>query len=137
MGGIDLDPASNPTAQLTVKATKYYTKEDDGLAHEWHGHVWLNPPYARGLIDRFVYKLIGSHEVTEAIMLTNASTDTAWFHAAATASTALCITRGRIKFLTPDGIKGSPPNGQAFFYYGANPKKFAHAFKDVGLVVYT
>ena len=47
MGGIDLDPASCELANMTVKAAKYYTKEDDGLAQEWHGNVWLNPPYGR------------------------------------------------------------------------------------------
>src|SRR5262249_14971473 len=30
LGGIDLDPASNHLAQATVRATRYFTKQDDG-----------------------------------------------------------------------------------------------------------
>ena len=49
LGTIDLDPASNPQAQETVKAEKFFTEDDDGLSKEWDGNVWLNPPYHRAL----------------------------------------------------------------------------------------
>ncbi len=35
LGEIELDPASSEAAQRTVNATVYYTKQDDGLAHDW------------------------------------------------------------------------------------------------------
>jgi hypothetical protein len=86
MGGIDLDPASNDLAQEMVRASTYHTAETDGLAQEWTGRVWLNPPYAAGEIDRFVSKLVAEHtagNVTEAVLLVHSRTDTAWFHEAA------------------------------------------------------
>jgi hypothetical protein len=48
-GKIDVDPASSDLAQQTVQATTYFTKDNDGLKQEWHGHTRLNPPTGRGL----------------------------------------------------------------------------------------
>jgi phage N-6-adenine-methyltransferase len=138
MGGIDLDPASCEHAQKTVQATRFYTEADDGLSKPWNGRVWLNPPYAQPAIEQFIGKLV--HEVEErlaaAILLTNNSTDTGWFHQAAGASSAICFTKGRIRFETAEGLTPqSPAMGQAFFYFGAEYQKFAREFSSVGLVV--
>ncbi len=58
LGAIDCDPASCAAANRTVKATKYFSKADNGLAHKWRGHIWLNPPYSKALVGKFVDKLI-------------------------------------------------------------------------------
>jgi phage N-6-adenine-methyltransferase len=138
MGGIDLDPASNPTAQKTVAAQKYYTADDDGLTKEWEGCVFLNPPYTVRVIDGFIEKLItdyGAGKVRDAVLLTNNSTDTSWFHRAAEKSSAVCFTKGRINFQKPDGSTSSPTNGQAFFYFGSKVQKFVDVFGKHGLVM--
>ncbi len=137
LGGIDLDPASNDIAQQVVRASTYYTAETDGLAHPWRGKVFCNPPYATGEIDRFVSRLVDEHEagnVPEAVLLVHSRTDTAWFHEAATAATAICFTRGRVRFQRPDGTGEAPPIGSAFFYFGPNPDRFAAIFGSFGLV---
>jgi phage N-6-adenine-methyltransferase len=137
MGGIDLDPASNDAAQQVVRAGTYYTAETDGLAQEWQGRVWLNPPYAAGLIDQFVAKLVKEHKagnVTEAVLLVHSRTDTAWFHEAASAAAAICFTRGRVSFQRPDGTGDAPPIGSAFLYFGDNPDRFVAIFGARGLV---
>lgn len=42
----DLDPCSPcKGANAPVWARQHFTLADDGLAQEWHGRVWLNPPY--------------------------------------------------------------------------------------------
>lgn len=46
LGAFDLDPCS-PINRPWPTAKKHLTIEDDGLAHDWRGRVWLNPPYGR------------------------------------------------------------------------------------------
>jgi len=138
LGTIELDPASCVEAQDTVKAAKFYSFADDGLGQSWTGTVWLNPPYAGGLVAAFAEKMVvswASGTVGAAIMLTNAYTETSWFHALANACDAVCFTRGRIKFESPHGEKCAPTNGQSFFYFGESVDDFQRHFADVGLIM--
>lgn len=138
LGCIDLDPASSEQAQETIRAGRFFTAEQDGLAHQWEGRIFLNPPYAQPLIAQFVGKLCGevaSGRVSEAIMLTHNYTDTAWFHQAAGACDAICFTRGRVRFVSQDGVLASPTQGQAFFYFGENRRVFSRVFSSIGFVV--
>lgn len=142
MGNIDLDPASSEAAQKHVRARRYYTIEDDGLSQRWAGAVFLNPPYAMPAINDFVAKMAQSWldgHIDQGILLTNNATDTSWFHAALNTATAICLTRGRIHFLeVRDGElieKGSPTHGQAFFYFGRDPVRFADVFEQFGSLI--
>jgi hypothetical protein len=138
LGTIDVDPASNPMAQETVKAAKYFTVDDSGLEREWHGNIWLNPPYHRKLQPLFVDKLveeIRAGHVKQAIMLTNNSSDTEWFRIAADASTLICFTMGRVGFTTPTGEEVAPTQGQAFFYFGDDQNTFCNVFEKIGFIV--
>jgi phage N-6-adenine-methyltransferase len=139
MGEIDLDPATSAKAQELIAAHNFYTKQDDGLRQEWHGRVWLNPPYAQPLIAEFISKFCAewqAERITEAIVLTHNYTDTSWFHELAGPVEAICFTRGRVKFY--DGATGkiaAPTQGQAFSYFGANVARFAEVFESIGFVV--
>jgi phage N-6-adenine-methyltransferase len=137
LGVIDLDPASSEQAQSTVQALQYFTLADDGLKRMWHGNVWLNPPYAQPFIEEFADKMIAevaSGRVTSAIMLTHNYTDTAWFQKLAARANAVCFPKGRIRFVAPDGTLASPTQGQAFFYFGGDPSRFAGKFHERGVV---
>jgi len=138
LGEFDLDPASSDAAQRTVKAKRFFTSADDGLKHEWHGKVWLNPPYAQPFITDFVAKLLDelkAGHVTEAIMLTHNYTSSAWFRDAAAVADAICFTDDRVRFVDPDGARANPTQGQAFFYFGPNPNRFADVFEAIGFIV--
>jgi ParB family transcriptional regulator, chromosome partitioning protein len=139
LGDIELDPASCAAANECVRALRFFTKEDDGLTQEWRAKtLWMNPPYAQPLIGQFIEKLVSEIDVgnvEEAVVLTNDSSDTVWFQSAGRKSQAICLTRGRISFLSSDGEKGSPLQGQAFFYFGSNAEQFAQRFQSIGLVV--
>jgi len=137
LGSIDLDPATAPAAQETIRAARFFTRDDDGLKHEWHGRIWLNPPYAQPDIARFIVKLlaeIAAGRATEAILLTHNYTDTAWFHAAAGQCAALCFTRGRIRFVGASGEIAAPTQGQAFFYFGRGIERFRETFGGFGFI---
>ena len=131
LGTIDLDPASSGIANETVKAETFFTAEDDGLAHEWAGNIWLNPPYASGLIEQFVDKLLGSN-FHQAIVLVNNATDTEWFGRLAEHATAVVFPKGRVKFLRPDKSTGAPLQGQALLYFGERADAFKESFADYG-----
>ena len=138
MGGIDLDPASSEQANECVRAAEIFTIEDDGLMREWHGRVWLNPPYAQPAISYFAQKVAkewNEGNIDSAIVLTHNYTDTTWFHGLANSCQAICFTRGRIGFLSPNGTKAAPTQGQAFFYFGEDVERFAAVFADIGFVV--
>ena len=138
MGGIDLDPATSAIAQEVVKAAQIFTIDDDGLQQKWSGRVWLNPPYAQPAIHHFMEKItaeVVAGNVEQAIVLTHNYTDTRWFHIAVSKASAICFTRGRIGFLSPEGKKAAPTQGQAFFYFGDNTEAFADEFCQYGFVV--
>lgn len=82
MGGIDLDPASSPQANKTVKADHYFTAQDDGLARPWFGRVFLNHPFSRRHNHDWIAKLVREclhGHVVQAVCITWNSTDANWF----------------------------------------------------------
>lgn len=136
-GPIECDPATHAAAQERVQALRSYTAEDDSLSRNcfWRGKVFLNPPYQRGLIDRFIIKLLiecASRRATEAIVLVNAQTDTQWFCHLTDVSSACCFPTGRVRFLNSDGKPGMPQVGQAIFYIGPNTARFRTVFGKLG-----
>ena len=132
IGTITLDPASSEIANRTVKATKFFTAEDDGLIQDWDGeNIWLNPPYSSGLIEKFVDKLLAT-DYTQAIVLVNNATDTEWFSRLAEMAEAVVFPKGRIKFYKPDGTTGAPLQGQAILYFGDGIDDFKKVFSKYG-----
>lgn len=75
-----------------AKCGRYYTPEMDGLAQEWRGRCWMNPPYGRE-IGRWMKKAYEAAQTTADVVvcLVPARTDTAWWHEYA--------MRGEIRFL--------------------------------------
>jgi len=139
LGVIDLDPASSDAANRTVRAARYYTLADDGLAQPWEGRVWMNPPYSTGLVDRFVGRLLEAYQskdVPAAVVLTNNATDTRWWQSLARRSSSVCCLAGRIRFRGPDGaVAGAGLQGQTIAYLGDDPSTFVERFTEYGVVL--
>ena len=140
LGEIDLDPASSPIANETVRAKQIFTAEQDGLKQPWHGRVWLNPPYAQPLIAQFAEAVASKYEsgeIEQACVLVNNATETAWFRRMLRAASAVCFPAGRIKFVDPEGKpSGAPLQGQAILYMGERVHDFTEAHKALGSVLH-
>lgn len=139
MGSIDTDPATSEVANRNVQATTYFTAEDNGLEQEWHGNVWMNPPYAQPLISQFSEKLIEELEsgnTKQAMVLVNNATDTVWFNNLAKHATAIWFIKGRIKFIDIHGNPGGAPlQGQCILYFGDNAESFTEHCEGLVAVV--
>lgn len=139
MGGIDLDPASSPLANESIRATTFYTKQDDGLIRPWFGRVWMNPPYHDRLIFPFCERLLdhlADGAVEQAVALVNNATETAYFQRMLEVAAALCFPAGRLKFWHPDRPNTAAGlQGQALIYFGPRVQEFRADFMAFGFTV--
>ena len=129
LGAIDLDPCSNDADHPNVPASRHYTAEDNGLAHEWTGRVFMNPPYGRD-IHEWVGRLGENHQrgsVPEALALVPARTDARWF--SSLRSYPRCFISGRLKF---GDAQNSAPFPSAIFYLGPRVERFGDSFNGLG-----
>src|SRR5438132_421161 len=142
MGGIDLDPASCEFANRTVKATRFFSKEDNGLMHPWFGRIWLNPPYGKTLqgggsnLETFTRYLVNQHligNVSQAVLLIPVNTATSWFPILWEHPT--CFPGFRIRFQTEQGPSDGAAFGTCFVYFGVNEQRFTDVFGKFGRVV--
>ncbi len=140
MGSIDLDPASSEIANKTVGADTFYTAAQDGLKQPWRGAVWMNPPYAQPLIADFCEAITAKFEagdITQACVLVNNATETAWFQRMLEQASAVCLIKSRVRFLDQNGNPGAPLQGQAALYFGDCGESFAEHFHSFGKVLRT
>ena len=78
-GPFDLDPCGHPDSYASQHCREFWT--DGGLEKVWHGRVFLNPPYGRGLAQ-WVEKCgraVADLGVPRVVALLPARTDTRWF----------------------------------------------------------
>jgi hypothetical protein len=135
LGFIDTDPCSCEAANEVVRAETFYTAEQDGLQQEWHGCVFVNPPYGDGTVEQFAVKLLLELEqgrATQAVFLVNNCTETKWFQTLVCHATAVCFPCGRISFWSPERPSKTPLQGQAILYFGNNAKRFKGVFSGIG-----
>ena len=129
LGQFDLDPCTMSIAPHRHARTNfYYDKGHNGLEMEWHGRVWLNPPYSN-----WVPWLEKLSEHGNGIALISARTETrgffdhVWYKAQ-----GLLFLKKRVRFLKQDGTKGSSPTlGSVLIAYGEeNAHRLLHCSLD-------
>jgi len=110
-GPFDLDPCATPE---NAKAPKFYTREQNGLAQEWVGKVFMNPPYGR-TIKEWVRKAYESRVACPLVVcLVPARTCSAWWHDYIEGRAEVRFIRGRLKF---GGAKWNAPFPSAVVIY--------------------
>jgi len=122
LGEFDLDPCAAPSPRPWPTAKRHIELPEDGLAAEWKGRVWLNPPYGRET-GKWLKKL-ADHD--NGIALVFARTETAMFRDHVwRRATALLFLYGRPHFCLPDGTRargnsGGPLVLVAYGYFNAS-----------------
>ena len=107
-GPFDLDPCAPRSGRSRVRAHQHLTADDDGLTHEWHGTVYMNPPYGRD-IPRWTAKAKSETVLGRAssvVGLVPARTDTRWWHGDIAGVADAWLIRGRLAF--GDGLQPAP-----------------------------
>ena len=103
LGPFDLDPCAAPEPRPWPTAHTHYAEADgDGLQREWHGVVWVNPPYG-DKAEAWLHRLARHGE---GIALVFARTETAWFQRVAQHDWLLFFPSGRLTFHKPNGERG-------------------------------
>ena len=142
LGEIDLDPASEPIANETVKANRYIT--DRALEGEWVSNaVFLNPP--GGKINNkskpalFWKKLVEEYQkgnVEEAIFLSFSADLVAVsqkYGGPSLLDYTVCFLKDRIKFRCPINKTAKAPRvTSVIVYLGPNVDKFKQVFSKLG-----
>lgn len=137
MGSIDLDPASSLAANNVVRATRYFTKDDDGLTKRWDATaVYMNHPFGRGLNGLWINKLLSEFKdehFSQACCITYACTSESWFQPLL--DYPQCFLCPRTSYILPDGtpLKGNT-KGSVVTYLGPMVGRFSEAFGLLGKI---
>tara|TARA_R110000772_G_C13085101_1_gene417922 strand:+ start:88 stop:555 length:468 start_codon:yes stop_codon:yes gene_type:complete len=111
---------------------------DDGLTSEWGNRNFVNPPYGRGMVQKWIEKAdIECKKGKLVVMLINVSTDTVVFHKYIYQQPhiELRFIKGRLRFFEPESQKQMGPNPRPSMLVIWHPKKSENQSNDSGLRV--
>jgi len=128
----DLDVAAPNDGPRHVPCSRWLSS--DGLAADWSGFVWMNPPFGprngiKPWLDKFFRHGNG-------IALMPDRTSAPWFQEAAWKASAILFVSPKVKFERPDGTVGkSPGSGTALMSAGMRARSVLFRAAELGLVV--
>lgn len=156
MGEIDLDPMSHEEANRTVKATRFFTEQDNCFRHPWHGRVFLNP--AGGLVNeawKYLVEEFATGRTSQAVWIGYSLEQLQTLQQSRAHVTPLnypiCITSKRIAFVENEAKKAAriakliaqgkdprkssgPSHSNYVTYLGPRIDEFERVFKQCGQV---
>ena len=115
LGPFDMDPCAADPRPWDCAAVNI-TEKENGLIQPWRGFVYLNPPYDRYVVARWIARLA---QHGHGICLTHARCEAEWFEPIWQYAAAILFMADRIHFHRPDGSRqpansGAPPVLAAF-----------------------
>lgn len=109
--GWDLDPASSPAFNATVRAAKFFSKENPDTG-DWYGNVWVNPPYGRYLTGQWANRICDQAANCRLHALLPARLDTTWCRRVlALPGYQVWVLHRRLHF-TPEAGREAPGTGR-------------------------
>lgn len=106
LGPFDLDPCAAPEPRPWNCA--YLNWSCGGLDQGWIGRVWLNPPFDRYVVGKWVQRLA---DHGNGIALLHARTETDWFQPIWRTADAILFLSKRVHFCLPDGTEQRANSG--------------------------
>jgi len=131
LGPFDLDPCAAPSPRPWSTAERMIELPEDGLAAEWDGYVWCNPPYSFAAWD-WLEKLA---DHGNGVALVFARTETAGFVKSIwRRADAVKFIWGRLHFHYPDGRRAEANSGapSVLVAYGKQAARRLHESKIAG-----
>jgi DNA N-6-adenine-methyltransferase (Dam) len=131
LGPFDMDPCASQYQPWRTAETQF-TIEDDGLARQWHGRVWCNPPYGPHA-EKFLRRMA---EHGNGIAFIFARTETKAFQEWCwKRADGMLFMAGRVKFRLPGGgTAGTAGAPSVLIAYGQGNLE---ALKRSGIAGYT
>ena len=109
--GFELDVCAD---EANAKCERYFTEEDNGLAQDWTGTCWMNPPYGEVIGDWVAKAKAASEGGATVVCLVPARVDTAWWWDNCRYG-EIRFLKGRLKF---GGAETSAPFPSAVVIFG-------------------
>lgn len=114
-----LDPCCTVEA---AKCSLYYTPAENGLIQSWSGQsVFVNPPYSRGNIDKWVEKCFAESKHALVVALLPVSTSADWWHKYCIDQTKYWVNK-RIRF---EGARWTAPFSSVIIHFNHIDQSFS------------
>jgi len=129
-GTVDLDPCCNDVDNPNVPALNYFTEETNGLAHDWHGKVFMNHPYSDSKTwVPYAALQYESGNAEEMVLLIKLDISTKWWRSVA--KYPWIAINKRLRF----GVgTGAAPFQSAIVYLGKDLDRFIKVFGKYGFL---
>ncbi len=105
LGPFDLDPCASDPRPWDCATYNWII---GGLDDPWGGRVWLNPPFDRYEVGKWVRKLA---DYGDGIALLHARTEAEWFVPVWEKASAILFLADRLHFHYPDGRRAEANSG--------------------------